>query len=242
MRQKPVSGALGAASAPTSLVAYFRVSTQQQGRSGLGLEAQQATVREHAERLGRPVVTEFVEIESGKRNDRPQLDAAIATCRRHKATLIVAKLDRLARNAPFLMALHDGLSRDAAGVYFCDLPQIPEGPIGFIILSVMAAMAQWEARQISIRTSAALQAAKARGKILGNPNLRSDGAGAARRRAARAHARDVLPYIAAAQKAGATRLRELAEALEARGVFTRSGSTRWSPEQVRRVLSYQGKV
>jgi len=242
MPHKPASVGAGGQNALPALVAYYRVSTAQQGRSGLGLEAQQATVLEHAARLGAPIIHEFTDVESGKRNDRPELERALEACRRHRARLIVAKLDRLARNAAFLLTLHDGLKIDAAGVYFCDLPQLPDGPIGILVLSVMAAIAQWERGIISERTTAALAAAKARGTKLGNPNLRSDGAGVARRRQARAHARDVLPAIAKAQKAGCTTLTELAEALTARGIKTANGLANWSPEQVRRVLQHKAWV
>lgn len=239
MRHKSPVADPGAPESPIPLIAYYRVSTAGQGRSGLGLEAQQATVAEHARRLGGIVVQEFQDIESGSRNSRPELAKAIAECRRHHAMLVVAKLDRLARNAPFLLTVYEGLKSDAAGVHFCDLPDLPPGPMGLFFIQLLAIIAQLERGFGSERTKAALAAAKARGVKLGNPNLRSNGAGVARKRQARAFARDVLPAIAKAQKAGCATLTELAEALSARGIKTPTGRPNWSPEQVRRVLRHR---
>jgi DNA invertase Pin-like site-specific DNA recombinase len=240
MRHKSLVAPTGAPDAGPALVAYYRVSTAQQGRSGLGLEAQRFTVVEHAGRLGGEIIHEFTDIESGRKTDRPELTAAIAACQKHRATLVVAKLDRLARNAPFLLTVYEGLKDRAAGVHFCDLPDLPTGPMGLFFVSLMAAIARLERDMISDRTKAALQAAKARGVKLGNPNLRSNGAGVARKRQARGYARDVvLPAIARAQKAGCTTLTELAEALAARGIRTPSGLDNWSPEQVRRQLKHR---
>lgn len=242
MRQRSILAGPDAPNAPTALIAYYRVSTAQQGRSGLGLEAQQATVLTHAQKVGGVILHSFTDIESGRKTDRPQLAEAIAACQKHRATLVVAKLDRLARNAPFLLTVYEGLKDRAAGVHFCDLPDLPPGPMGLFFVSIMAAIARLERDLTSVRTKEALARAKERGVRLGNPNLRSDGAGAERRRSARAHAREVLPKIAAAQKAGCNSLREIADALDARGVRTASGGTSWSPEQVRRVLQHKGKV
>lgn len=239
MPHKPAAASTREGNAAPPLVAYYRVSTAQQGRSGLGLEAQRATVLEHAARVGSMILHEFTDIESGRKTDRPRLAEAIALCRRQRATLVVAKLDRLARNAPFLLTVYEGLKTDAAGVHFCDLPDLPTGPMGLFFVSLMAAIARLERDMTSDRTKAALQAAKERGVKLGNPNLRSYGAGVARKRQARAFARDVLPAIAKAQKAGCITLTELAEALTARGIKTPSGLANWSPEQVRRVLRHR---
>jgi DNA invertase Pin-like site-specific DNA recombinase len=140
-------------------VAYLRVSTQKQGRSGLGLEAQRDTVRQFvASRGGRIIAPEFVEVETGKRNDRPELQKALKRCRATGATLVVAKLDRLSRNAAFLMTLRD------SGVQFvaADLPEANTMTVG-----VMAVVAQHEREAISARTKAALAAAKRRGVELG---------------------------------------------------------------------------
>ena len=138
---------------------YLRVSTARQGRSGLGLEAQREAVRQFvSSRGGRIITPEFVEVETGKRNDRPELVAALKRCRVTSATLVVAKLDRLSRNAAFLMTLRD------AGVEFvaADLPEANTMTVG-----VMAVVAQHEREAISQRTKAALAAAKARGTLLG---------------------------------------------------------------------------
>lgn len=139
-------------------VAYYRVSTAKQGRSGLGLEAQRASV--HAYVKDGRIFAEYVEVESGKRNDRPELARAIAHARREGATLVIAKLDRLARSVGFIFALRD------AGVRFiaCDMPEANTLTIG-----LLAALAQHERELISERTKAALAAKKARGFVLGSP-------------------------------------------------------------------------
>lgn len=224
-----------------AFVAYFRVSTDKQGRSGLGLEDQRATVLRHIASVGGELAGEFLEVESGKRNDRPRLAAALAQARTYGAVLIIAKLDRLARNARFLLSVVEGAGD--AGVMFCDMPQLPPGPVGKFMLTQLAAVAELEAGLISQRTRAALQVAKARGVKLGNPRLNAGTAEAAgkareaRQAIARAKAADVLPYVLAARKAGATSLAQIAEALEARGVRTPRGGTRWAPVQVSRVLA-----
>ena len=194
----------------------------------------------HVASVGGRIAGEFTEVESGKRDDRPQLAAALAACRAQGAVLLVAKLDRLARNARFLLSVVEGAGD--AGVCFCDLPQLPPGPAGRFMLTMFAAVAELEAGMISQRTRVALEAAKARGVKLGNPQLKpgtpatakaaSDAASAR----ARAKARDVMPYVEAAQKAGAVTLQQIGQALEARGVRTPRGGTRWAPAQVARVM------
>lgn len=136
-------------------IAYLRVSTQRQGQSGLGLEAQRAIIGQHC-----TAAAEFVEVESGKRSDRPALAAALLECRRQKATLIVAKLDRLARNLQFLTQL---LASDVE-IYFCDFPQANK-----LVLHVIGAISQYEAELISQRTRAALEAKRKHGAQLGKP-------------------------------------------------------------------------
>ena len=159
---------------------------------------------------------------AGGRTTGPELAAALAACRAHRATLLIAKLDRLARNARFLLGVVEGSGE--GGVVFCDLPQVPPGPVGKFLVTQMAAVAELEAGLISQRTRAALAAAKARGVRLGNPRLRAGAAGMARAAAAvrsaraRARAADLLPLVEQARRAGATTLRELAAALTARGV------------------------
>ncbi len=149
-------------------VSYLRVSTDGQGRSGLGLEAQRQAVAAHVAQAGGEVVAEFREVESGKRADRPQLAAALASCRTRRAVLVIAKLDRLARNARFLLSVVEGSGE--AGVVFCDLPTVPAGPVGKFLVTQMAAVAELEAGLISQRTRAALAVAKVRGVKLGNPS------------------------------------------------------------------------
>src|SRR5712671_5974804 len=152
-----------------AFVAYFRVSTDKQGASGLGLEAQREAVARHVAGAGGAIVAEFQEIESGKRNDRPQIAAALAVCRLRRATLIIAKLDRLARKVAFISSLME------SGVDFVavDNPYATR-----LTIHILAAVAEHEREMISQRTKAALAAAKARGVKLGNPILEE-----ARRRA-----------------------------------------------------------
>lgn len=233
----PAGGPGGAA----TFVVYTRVSTAQQGRSGLGLEAQQAAVDSYVARSGGLVVASFREVESGKNAARPELAKALATCRTRRATLLVAKLDRLARNTAFLLSVVEG-SGDG-GVVFCDLPQVPPGPMGKFFLTLMAAVAELEAGLISARTRSALAAAKARGVRLGNPHLRAgDPASTAAARAAHseqaaAYVEDLRPFVEAAQRAGATSIRQIGAALEARGIRTAQGGERWNPGQVHRLLT-----
>ena len=182
----------------SKFVAYLRVSTVRQGRSGLGLEAQREAVRTFIDsRAGKIIAPEFVETESGKRNDRPQLQAALARCRATGASLVVAKLDRLSRNAAFLLTLRD------SGVPFvaADMPEANTLTIG-----ILAVVAQAEREAISARTKAALAAAKARGIKLGNPkgsaNLKPGIGTAAASDAARSFAQGLLPMVAELEAAG----------------------------------------
>ena len=173
-------------------------------------------------------------MESGRRGDRRRLAAALAECRARRAVLLIAKLDRLARDAHFLLGL------EKAGVEFvaADMPHANRLTVG-----IMALVAEEEARATSARTKAALAAAKARGVRLGNPRLRPGDAAAARdaraawSASARRRAVEVLPYLDAARRAGATTLQQLADALTARGVRTPRGGEGWRPWQVRRVLN-----
>lgn len=139
-------------------VAYLRVSTQKQGYSGLGLEAQREIIHNHLHDT--TLIAEFVEVESGRKSDRPKLKEALALCRKDGATLIVAKLDRLARSVSFLSNL---LESDVE-IVFCDFPQANK-----MVLHIISAISQYEAELIATRTKASLQAKKARGFKLGNP-------------------------------------------------------------------------
>jgi DNA invertase Pin-like site-specific DNA recombinase len=233
----PRKSPLAAAGAAISYVAYSRVSTDKQGISGLGLEAQRTAVERYAKSTGGVIVAEFVEIESGAKNSRPEIAAALAACRIHHATLIIAKLDRLARNVAFISNLME------SGVDFvaADMPMANR-----LTVHILAAVAEHEREMISQRTKAALAAAKARGVKLGNPQLtagnRASAAAAARERARRARfkAREIAPYIEAARHAGCKTLAEIATALMARGIKTPSGGTRWQAEQVRRIVKKAG--
>lgn len=143
----------------TAFIAYYRVSTDRQGASGLGLDAQRAAVARHIAPAA--LLTEYTEIESGKRHtNRPQLLAALQECRRRKATLVIAKLDRLGRNVAFISALMES----GADFVCCDNPHANR-----LMLHMLAAFAEHEREQISQRTKAALAAAKVRGVKLGNP-------------------------------------------------------------------------
>lgn len=211
-------------------VAYYRVSTARQGRSGLGLEAQRQAVQTHLR--GEKLISEFVEVESGRRTDRPQLREALAVCRIHRATLIIAKLDRLARNVAFVSNLMD------AGVEFeaVDFPQANR-----LTIHILAAVAEHEARMISERTKAALAAAKTRGKSLGGFRGRVGSSSDLRKaraiRVAKATQRalDLAPTIGALRSAGAHSLRSIAASLNSRGITTARGGV-WSAAQVRTLL------
>jgi DNA invertase Pin-like site-specific DNA recombinase len=216
-------------------VAYYRVSTAKQGASGLGLEAQQEAVRSYLNGGRWAMVSEVTEIESGKRNDRPALAKALALCRVHGATLVIAKLDRLARNVNFISNLME------AGVEFTavDFPQANR-----LTIHILAAVAEHEAVMISSRTKAALAAAKARGTRLGNPTSQIgtravEGAKASvvvRRSKAAKRSADLLPMIHDIQAGGAGSLRQIAGALNTRGIPAPRGGE-WSAVQVRRVLA-----
>ncbi len=219
----------------SACVAYIRVSTAKQGASGLGLEAQRAAVQAHAAAGGHVIVAEYVEVESGKRADRPQLAAALAACRLHRATLVIAKLDRLSRNVRFIAGVMD------SGVDFvaCDTPFASR-----LTLHILAAMAEHEAAAISARTKAALAAAKARGVKLGNPNgaagllagCRNAAAASvtSRRIAATERATALSPMLARMEADGIIGAQAVAAELNKRGVPAPSGGV-WYSQQVRRV-------
>ena len=223
------------------IIAYYRVSTKQQGESGLGLEGQETAVQSYARQTGAPIKASYVEVESGKLADRPQLAKALAHARRNKATLVVAKLDRLARNVEFLA----GVMNSAVDFIACDNPAANR-----LTLHILAAVAEAEAKSISDRTKAALAAYKARGGKLGSARPGHwDGkeearlAGLEKARAVAVKVRqgnaaeaytDLLPSIAALKAEGLS-LRDIAAKLNADGHTTRRGRP-WNPVQVTRVL------
>lgn len=215
-------------------VAYYRVSTAKQGKSGLGLEAQQVAVRAYLNGGSWDLIDEVVEVESGKRADnRPQLQEALRLCRATGATLIVAKLDRLSRDAAFLMELQNS----GAAFVAADMPGANTFTVG-----VMALVAQQEREGISARTKAALAAARDRGVVLGGwrghalPSLVA-AAASARVRTSNAdrRSRDILVFINQARQAGAVSLRDIATFLNERGIEAARGG-QWSGAQVKRVI------
>ena len=234
--------------ASRSFVSYIRVSTQKQGRSGLGEEAQLAAIAAFVRPEDR-VLEHLKEVESGKRADRPKLTEALAKCRKTGATLLVAKLDRLSRNVVFLRTLIDS----GVDVVFCDLPHIPAGAMGRFLLTQMASVAELEAGLVSERTKAALAAAKARGVKLGGdrgyrstqgPDFAAGAKAAAEARTMKADhtahrleriIADLLPTLGQGASLGA-----IARELKARDVKTARGGSDWTATAVKRVLGRVG--
>lgn len=223
------------------IVAYYRVSTAKQGQSGLGLDAQRDAVMRFASSEGKEVIGEFVEVESGKVDDRPQLSQALDQCELTGARLVIAKLDRLSRNVAFLANLLD------SGVKFvaADNPQANE-----LTIHILAAVAQAERKAISVRTKSALAAAKARGVKLGNPRLEEarakrnvqqsvQKATSARVSAAKERAVKVMRAIEKASESGAGSLQEIADYLNNTAIRTPRGAM-WTRAAVSRVIKQAG--
>lgn len=217
-----------------ALVTYLRVSSAQQGRSGLGIEAQREALARFAEAEGFAIIAEFVEVESGKGSDalakRPQLAAALAEARRHKCPVAVAKLDRLSRDVHFI----SGLMAQRVRFIVAELGANADP----FILHLHAALAEQERAKISTRTKDALARAKAKGTKLGNPRIaaaQAKGSASGRAKAAR-FAEGVAPAIREAQASGAASLRQIAAALNARGIPTARGGA-WAATQVRDILA-----
>src|SRR5580698_8739807 len=217
-------------------VSYLRVSTDKQGRSGLGIEAQREAVVRYLNGGQWTLSAEYVETESGRRSDRPKLAAALSHAKAVGAKLVFAKLDRLTRNVDLLRSLV------ASGVdlVFCDLPSVPPGPMGRFLLTQMAAVAELEAGLIGERTKNALAAAKARGVKLGNPNGaralkgkqvgNADAVAKIKERAAR-RAMDLQGIIETIRDQGIISVRKMAEELNRRGILTPRGGE-WQPTTV----------
>lgn len=208
----------------TQFVAYYRVSTTGQGQSGLGLEAQQMAVQAHlATSPGSELVAEFTEVESGKKKNRPELAEAMKLCRRHKATLVIAKLDRLARNVHFI----SGLMESRINFVACDNPHANR-----LMVHMLAAFAEHEREMISQRTRDGLQAAKARGVVLG-----ATGKDRARENRSRAdqHARDLAEQIRAIPEDLRQTITSLTQEMNARKIPTANGG-QWHRQSVYRLL------
>src|SRR6516165_2476677 len=205
-------------------VGYYRVSSGPQGRSGLGLEAQQAVVRNYLDGRAGQLVGEFTEVESGHKIERPELAKALTLCKKYKATLLIARLDRLASNVHFI----SGLMETKVKFIACDMPEATP-----FMLHIYAAAAQEEARAISARTKAALQAAKARGVRLGRHGV--ERLAPANKAAAIERAKTLHPVLADLIASGAS-LRQIAAELTKRGIGPPGGG-RWHPTTIGRVLN-----
>ena len=215
------------------VVAYLRVSTSRQGRSGLGLEAQRENITRFAAAEGFEVIGEYVEVETGKGADalerRPQLTAALNAARKRKGSVVVAKLDRLSRDVHFI----SGLMAHKVPFIVTEL-----GPdVDPFILHLYAALGEKERNLIAGRTKVALAAKKAQGKVLGGPKLPEarEAAQVVIKTNADRYAANVLPIIREAQKAGASTLRQIAEALNARGIPTARGG-QWHAQSIANIL------
>ena len=202
--------------------AYFRVATDRQGRSGLGLEAQREAVQRYLASIGGQLIAEHIEVESGKPNDRPELARALAACRKRRgAKLVIAKLDRLSRNVAFIATMMD------SNVVACDNPHATR-----LTLHILAAVAEHEREMISVRTKAALAAAKARGKALGRHG--AEVLAPAYKVAAQARAEELRPILT--EIAGRS-TKAIAAELTARGIPTPRGG-RWQARSVANVLRH----
>jgi DNA invertase Pin-like site-specific DNA recombinase len=228
----------GGKSKMTNAIAYYRVSTQRQGRSGLGLEAQRAAVARFAEIECMSIAHEFTEVETGKGADaldrRPQLAAALALARQAKCPVIVAKLDRLSRDVAFIA----GLMVQRVPFIVAELGADADP----FMLHLYAALAEKERRLISERTKVALASRKQTGAKLGNPRNTADAAAKGREvsiREAERFAETVRPIVQAIQRSGVTSLRGIATTLNNRGVRTARGG-RWEVSNVRNLLARAG--
>jgi len=213
-----------------SFIAYYRVSTKRQGQSGLGMEAQQAAVMRHVESTRGKLIGSFNEVESGRKDDRPQLKAALVAAKKSNAIVIIAKLDRLGRRASYILRLID---ESGVNFHICDMPNADK-----LTITILATVAEREAENISTRTKAALAAKKARGAKLGNPRLDE-----ARKKAVRSNRkldkvrqdgiREIISEIVT--KGRVTTHKAIADCLNARGIPTARGG-QWHTTTVRRLI------
>lgn len=219
-------------------IPYYRVSTDKQGRSGLGLEAQQEIVKRYLKARSAALLPPFVEVESGRKNTRPELEKALSACRVHRAALIIAKLDRLSRDQHFLMSL---IQKDV-DVVFCDFPELPPGAVGRFMLQQMAAVAELEAGLISERTKAALKAKVARDGQWDRksrhhlvPGAGQEVATATAQAKAVSRAKDLAGHIIAIRSRGITGASKIAAELNRLEIPSVRGGA-WQAVQVQRVL------
>lgn len=222
----------------SKIIAYYRVSTSKQVKSGLGLEAQQYAVAAYAATSGCEIIESFTEVESGKNNNRPELNEALELCEITGARLVIAKLDRLSRSVAFLSGLMESKVKFTA----CDNPEATE-----LTIHILAAVAEAERKAISERTKAALQAAKQRGQRLGNPNIAEaralrDMAAAlikaneARVSASNIRAEKVMRVIDKAREKGAHTLQAIADYLNEKTSISTPRGGKWSRAAVQRIL------
>jgi len=213
-------------------IAYYRVSTQKQGIDGNGMGAQKEAVRRYLESLNCELLANFEEVESGSNNERPQLTAAIKMAKARKAILVIAKLDRISRNASFLMKLQD------SGIDFvaCDMPNADKFTVG-----ILALVAQRERELISQRTKAGLAVAKSRGVTLGNPNAARawKKAVVAIQDGKRRFATDAMKIIREILGTGVSKLSRIADCMDKRGEKTARGG-KWTATAVKRVMACAG--
>ena len=229
-----------------AVVIYLRVSTKKQGIDGNGIAAQRQACLDHLNGGNWHLVGEYTEQESGARNDRPELEKALAQCAKEGATLVVAKLDRLARNVAFVSRLMEsGIDFVAADQPFANK----------LTIHIMVAMAEHEREMASQRTKAALAVVKSRGVKLGNPDMKALGVSGREARSVKAlaHAENVFPVIERIRSFGITTLRGIAGELGERKVETPSRQTKinngkpifgnpvWHPEQVKQIIGLVGK-
>ena len=222
-------------------VSYLRVSTDKQGRSGLGLDAQREAVNRYLNGGSWTLIAEYVETESGTRADRPKLQAALSHAKAVGATVVFAKLDRLTRNLDLLRSL----VASEVDLIFCDLPHVPPGAMGRFLLTQMASVAELEAGLVSERTKAALAAAKSRGVKLGNPNgaralrgkqIGNQAAVATIKTHAQEHASNLATIVSEIRATGIASVRAMANELNQRAILTPRGAT-WHPTSVTRLLA-----